>query len=69
MKQKLELILELPDQRSSQLQLNFKMNTVEPPINGHSKIQTPLISGQFHFPRPFFSQILIKKVSKRRTLN
>ena len=67
MKQKLELILELPDQRSSQL--NFKMNTVEPPINGHSIIQTPLISGQFHFPLPFFSQILIKKVSKRRTLN
>ena len=37
---------------------------VKPLINGHSKRRTPLISGQFHFPRPFPSQILIKKFLK-----
>ena len=39
-------------------------NTVEPPISGHSKRRTPLISGQNIFPRPFPSQILIKKSPK-----
>ena len=38
--------------------------TVEPPISGHSKRRTPLISGQNIFPRPFPSQILIKKSPK-----
>lgn len=38
--------------------------TVKPPINRHSKRRTPLISGQFYFPRPFPSQILIKKFPK-----
>ena len=40
------------------------LNTVEPPISGHSKRRTPLISGQNIFPRPFPSQILIKKSPK-----
>ena len=41
-----------------------RLCTVKPLINEHSKKRTPLISGQFHFPRPFPSQILIKKFPK-----
>ena len=39
-------------------------STVEPPISGHPKRRTPLISGQNIFPWLFSSQILIKKSPK-----
>ena len=43
--------------------------TVFSPINGHFKKRTPLISEQFVFHRPNSGQILIKKLSKKRTGN
>ena len=52
--------------RPDKIQRKF-FDTVEPPISGHSKRRTLMISGQNIFPRPFPIQILIKKVSKRRT--
>ena len=43
--------------------------TVFSPINGHFKRGTPLISEQFVFHQPNSGQILIKKLSKKRTGN
>ena len=40
---------------------DFHENTVFSLINGHSKRQTPLISGQYFFHRPFSGQSLSKK--------
>ena len=39
-------------------------DTVLSPINGHSKKQTPLISGQIYFPWRNYGQTLIKNFLK-----